>query len=388
VSRKRKVWLVLSLALALFLTWRFTRRLNIFVVDDKFATTLPVEIPAGLTGIRATDCGVCHQEIYQEWKTSIHAQAWLDPYYQVDRAFEGDPPVCDHCHLQLEPQRDYLITGFHDRGRLYPIKTPNPGFDPELQAEGVTCAVCHLREGKIIGPFETDSVVHPVKVDRSFLSGMSPCYICHVVSGERWDTFYRFPPCGTVAEIAARGNPPDCVSCHMPAVTRPVVKGGVPRRGGRHSFQGGHSPVKVESALAVRYQQKDTGGKITFTFELTNVGAYHHLPTGTPDRHLTLELRLLDRLDREIDRRTFKMIRRVLWRPFIMDLWDTRLPYEEPREYTWSFPRDRRPRPAVLEATVRYHLLAESRRRRIGYQNETPIAYPIYRNRIDLKTKS
>jgi hypothetical protein len=268
---------------------------------------------------------------------------------------------------------------------MYPIKKPNPGFDPELQAEGVTCAVCHLREGKIIGLLDTGSAPHPVKVDPDYLSGMSPCHICHVVSGNRWDTFYRFPPCGTVAEIREGGNVPNCVRCHMPAVTRPAADGGAPRQGGGHLFRGGHSPDMVKPAVDVQYRRQDKGEKTTFTFVLTNVGAHHYLPTGTPDRHLTLELRLLDSHDREIDGETFKMIRTILWRPFIVDLWDTRLPYQEPREYTWSFSRDRDPKPAVLDATVRYHLLEESRRRRIGYENETPIAYPIFRERIDLK---
>jgi hypothetical protein len=385
LSRRKRFWLVFLLALAVFLTWRFTRRLNIFAVDDKFAVAFPVEIPDGLGGIRAEDCGFCHEEIYAEWKTSIHAQAWTDPYFQVDRAFEDNPPVCDNCHLQLQPQRDYLVAGFRDRGRLDPIKKPNPGFDPELRDEGVTCAVCHLREGKIVGPFETDLAPHPVEVDPGFLSGMSPCHICHVVSGDRWDTFFRYPPCGTVAEIEEGGKEPDCVGCHLPAVIRPVVEGGEPRPGGRHEFRGGHSPDMVRSALKVRYWRRDDGAKSTFTFELTNVGAYHHLPTGTPDRHLTLEMRLLDGSGREVDRKAFKMIRRVLWRPFIVDLWDTRLPHQKPREYSWSFSRSRRPGATVLDVTVRYHLLEESRRRRIGYENETPIAYPIYHQRIDLK---
>ena len=37
----------------------------------------------------------------------------------------------------------------------------------------------------------------------------------------------------------------------------------------------------------------------------------------------------------------------------------------------------RRP-PSTLEVTVRYHLLDEKRRKRIGYENSEPIAYPVY----------
>jgi hypothetical protein len=38
----------------------------------------------------------------------------------------------------------------------------------------------------------------------------------------------------------------------------------------------------------------------------------------------------------------------------------------------------------AVEAVVRYHLLDEARRKRIGYQNEEPIAYKVFRSRVSL----
>jgi len=35
-----------------------------------------------------------------------------------------------------------------------------------------------------------------------------------------------------------------------------------------------------------------------------------------------------------------------------------------------------------VEAVVRYHLLDETRRRRIGYENQEPIAYEVFRQRL------
>jgi hypothetical protein len=35
-----------------------------------------------------------------------------------------------------------------------------------------------------------------------------------------------------------------------------------------------------------------------------------------------------------------------------------------------------------LDVTVRYHLLDEARRKRIGYENKEPIAYPVYHARV------
>jgi galactose mutarotase-like enzyme len=79
------------------------------------------------------------------------------------------------------------------------------------------------------------------------------------------------------------------------------------------------------------------------------------------------------------------MKRYILWRPFIVDLKDTRLAYGEPRTFEFSFKQDRENPPSTLEVMVRYHLLDERRRRRIGYENKEPIAYPIYIKKITLQ---
>src|SRR3989339_1025749 len=145
---KNKFWLILGLVLllALFLAWRFLRPMNIFEVDDRFALPLKAKLPPGLTSLSAKECGACHQEIYQEWAQSMHAQAWTDPYYQVDLAFDGDQQICLNCHIPLENQQENLVMGFRDAERFDPILQPNPNFDKALQQEGVTCVVCHLQE--------------------------------------------------------------------------------------------------------------------------------------------------------------------------------------------------------------------------------------------------
>ncbi|NOY24785.1 MAG: hypothetical protein GXP62_02840, partial [Oligoflexia bacterium] len=45
----------------------------------------------GTTGNRAKDCGMCHTQIYAEWKTSTHAAAWRDPQFQQE--MHKDPNV-------------------------------------------------------------------------------------------------------------------------------------------------------------------------------------------------------------------------------------------------------------------------------------------------------
>lgn len=411
---------VFVIGLVVFLAWRFVRPMNIFVVDERFERPVDTsQVPPPLKTLRAEECAACHGEFYKEWETTIHSQAWRDPYFQADWKFDGRQQICKNCHTPLDRQQEHRVLGFRDQDKWRPILAPNPRFDPRLQHEGVTCSACHLRAGKIVGVLGLDNAPHPV---RRIRDPNQVCVRCHVVEGGRWDTFFRFPPCGTVAEIQTtpralhetdlavlqstdpsagaaptvvqRGTSGEirvpkrerlgCVQCHMPAVRRPLVAGGPLRPARRHLWRGGHDPAMVGRALKLELADQPTSGGGQIQAILTNVGAAHYLPTGTPDRHLTVTLRLVDREARTIKalRKTLK--RTVMWRPFIVDLWDTRLPRWQPRRFTLRYSAAERARAAAAEMVVRYHLLEEKRRRRIGYRNPTPIAYEVARRRLPL----
>jgi hypothetical protein len=198
--------------------------------------------------------------------------------------------------------------------------------------------------------------------------------------GKRWDAFYAMPPCGTVAEIEKGGHEVDCIGCHMPVVVRPAAAETTAREGTRHQFQGGHAPERVKQALRVEHKLEADELVVT----LTNVGASHYLPTGTPDRHLTLELRLLGLSGQVLSEKVYSMKRYILWRPFIIDLRDTRLPYGQPREFRFSVIKRGSDTPDVVDVTVRYHLLNEAQRKKIGYNNVEPISYPIFHEQVPL----
>ncbi|MHB1240729.1 MAG: hypothetical protein ACYC18_09525, partial [Gammaproteobacteria bacterium] len=76
--------------------------------------------------------------------------------------------------------------------------------------------------------------------------------------------------------------------------------------------------------------------------------------------------------------------RHVLWRTFIVDLWDTRLAFRKPRTYRFGFSMDRTPRPAELEIQVRYHLAPPEYARRVGYHSAEPLGYSLYHRVIRL----
>ena len=393
----RKTIPLLVLLLAVFLAWRFIRPLNIFVVTEAFERPEDTSvIPQPLVGLGARECAACHQDFYDEWRTTIHSQAWTDPYFQTDWQFDDSQQICRNCHTPLDRQQPHVILGFHDKDKWDPIMAPNPDFDPDLQHEGVTCTACHLREGKIVGVQGIQDAPHPVQ---QLNDPYEVCVRCHVVDGDRWDTFFRFPPCGTVAEIQSghsTGKTGEltltdigslgCVQCHMPLVERPLVEGGKIRPVRRHLWRGGHDPAMVKQGLEVLWEEaeKQSADERQFILTITNVGAAHYLPTGTPDRHLTIDLRLVDSEGRVLKKQSHSIKRTVIWRPFIIDLWDTRLPRWQPRRYELSVPANSKQKPAAVEAIVRYHLLDERRRKRIGYKNEDPIAYEVFRKKLSL----
>ena len=76
--------------------------------------------------------------------------------------------------------------------------------------------------------------------------------------------------------------------------------------------------------------------------------------------------------------------RTVMWRPFIVDLRDTRLAPHEPRTFTLTYSAARYPGAKAIEAVVYYHLVDEARRRRIDYRSTEPIDFEIYHKRLPL----
>ena len=145
---------------------------------------------------------------------------------------------------------------------------------------------------------------------------------------------------------------------------------------------------EIRSALRAGLVEESTDSpdRRRVTFTIVNTGAAHYLPTGTPDRHLSVQLRLLDSHWEVVEQEEHLIKRTILWRPFIIDLWDTRLPRWQPHSYHLEV--NRNSKAVAVEVVVRYHLLAESRRKRIGYENTQPIAYEVFRQRRALQPPS
>jgi len=367
----------------------------IFGLRDDIKHAIPHQaVPEGVASLSAEACGVCHREIYDEWKTSIHAQAYDDPLFQAYWRKDKHIWVCLNCHTPLQNQQPEVITDLRGGRINRPVSHPNPAFDPSLQREGITCAACHVRDGVILGPFGDSVAPHPTRYDPRFRS-TEICYTCHAVPSDRFQ-FYNGGPCATFMEFEAgpyKAKGYICQTCHMPEVERPIAEGGPVRKGRRHLWRGGHDPDQVKRALSVSLAadqaELKAGKKATWTLTLTNSGAGHMLPTGDPDRYLQAEFEVVDAAGRVLSSRSLTVKRWILWWPVIYEYDDTRIPPFESRDLAFSYAVPRRDEGLTLHVRVSYHILTERAyqrlQRKYGLTVEVPHVFTLYEEQVPLR---
>ncbi len=392
---KKSILVLLGMALLVYVYYTEIKPVVIFGLRSDYAKAIPYqEVPEGIQSLRAESCGSCHQEIYKEWKSSIHAQAFEDPFFQAYWKKDHNIWVCLNCHTPLENQQPTLIKEI-PRGRVErAVQEPNPHFDPEFQIEAVTCAACHVRDGVVLGPYDDSVAPHPTQYDPAFRT-TQVCYRCHnVISGPA--QFYNVGPCGTYAEYEGRYFMQErgyiCQTCHMPEVDRPVAEGGPIRRGRRHLWRGGHDPEMVKRAVAVQVQadppDPKPGDRVRIALTLINAGAGHKIPTGDPDRHFTVEFLVQDPQGQVVDRQVDTMGRWILWQPVILEVYDNRLLPLASQDYTFTFRLPETPQGMTITARVRYHILTDGQhemlRTKFGLTAHDPYSFTVYEREFPL----
>jgi hypothetical protein len=150
----------------------------------------------------ASDCERCHQEVYREWRESLHARAWRGEAFQ--RASAGArAQECLGCHAAA------------------PLEAAQrPALRDAHREEGVTCVTCHLAPGRdgerltMRGPVSRSSPieVHPVIEGDPVYRSSELCAGCHRGTFSEWQS----------ASAGAAGEAETCQGCHMPAVRRTV----------------------------------------------------------------------------------------------------------------------------------------------------------------------
>jgi hypothetical protein len=371
------VIVALVLAAGAWVYAEFVYQPVIFGLRDDFVHAVPnQQIPEGLTSLSAESCGACHQEIYAEWKISIHSQAHVDPYYQAYWKKDGNIWICQNCHTPLQNQQPLIVSGMKDGKIQRPITAPNPDYDPALQQEGINCAGCHVRDGVIYGPYADSDAPHPTGYDPKYRT-TEICYWCHQVPSGPFQ-FYNGGPCATFFEFedgpyAKRGY--TCQSCHMPAVERPAAEGGPMRDTRRHLWRGGHFPEMIKQALQVRLKAPNgdwqTGDKVDFQLRMTNGGAGHKIPTGDPDRHFTITFEEIGPDGKVIASKKHQIGRWLIWKPIIIELYENRIPPLEHRDYHYKVTA----KPGhTLKVTVKYHIVTKRAKNMLIKKFDLPAA--------------
>ncbi len=278
-------------------------------------TVIAAEHPR-LRDISAAECGECHQQIYQQWKSSMHAQstalsdpihaafynAVIGPADQEGVRKKGKYPVCLQCHAP----------GAAKDGKT--DLTSNP-----LYAEGVSCVSCHsftkfkgtqkpdggLRLGLQAYEYTDDALqgpsgrsIHPqttatgkaapmfkIEGNPDMLKTDAVCMGCH----DQRRNFNKVALCQTGGEVAMAPGTVDCQLCHMPAANGFID----------HSFMGGHNHKMVAKGLAVTMEmtgsETDKVARVSLRNKLP-----HSFPTGAPFRNVYLVVTATDTAGTEV----------------------------------------------------------------------------------------
>jgi hypothetical protein len=241
--------------------------LPVLLAADLFPRGLaPVDAGAGgADKLRAAACAGCHPDVHADWAQSRHGRAWTNAIFQ--REYKDRPlDWCVHCHAPLAEQ-------FAEVKR---------GGGP-LADEGVNCAVCHLREGRIVARSRSPGSPHDTD-GRADFGGPGYCAGCHQFNfpiieadpdgkGPGRVTGYTAHPMQDTFNQHARGLRADmpCAACHQ-------------REPAAHRFPGGHDAGMIAGAIRMdACRDRDA-----LVVDLANTGAGHNVPTGDLHRHLVL----------------------------------------------------------------------------------------------------
>jgi hypothetical protein len=354
MKKTQLIWTVLSILVVAFVSVWAAGIVELFPPPWPNAP-LPPQGPAPADALPLTDslnaesCGKCHQKQYKEWEGSMHSNSFEDPIHQALLKSEG-LEFCSGCHLPMTEQTPVFVS--FDTGA--PVVEPNPDFQPELMSQGVSCAVCHLREWVRHGPphegetEEEASKIHQVKFMEAYEQSEF-CASCHQETLEHipgtplevippgvqvlWDNTYGEWQDwqGSLAEDHEdKGK--QCQNCHMPKE--------------QHTWKGGHSPDMVKRAVDVEVAtDKEAylpGDVASAKISVANVGAGHKFPSGGSggnNRMVTVTASILDEGGNTVDTQQFPPIMRQMKPPpeIFIEVSDNRLLPGEMREFDYSF---------------------------------------------------
>jgi hypothetical protein len=275
-------------------------------------------------------CAGCHEEIYEQWKGSMHSNAWNDPIYLALMRLAGKATkgatdnLCIGCHTPIG-----LTTG---------EATPDGERLSELAKDGVQCEFCHnisavsgignaafvLTPNKYgrplkFGPFEDANSPYHDTTYSELHTKSEICGACHNVT----HPLNRVPMERTYDEWRDSPYPAEgigCQECHMTPGPGFNKNPGMAAIDGKerehiytHYFVGGNTMVTAllgaenharlsremlrgaATLELVSVRNARPGATAAVVLRVHNSGAGHKLPTGFPEgREMWVDFRVTD----------------------------------------------------------------------------------------------
>jgi hypothetical protein len=353
------------------------------------------KVPSGLISLKSEDCGACHRDYYAEWKTSTHAQAWVDQQFQAELKKESSPFMCINCHIPLQNQQEFIVKGLINGDIYKPVKEKNPFFDKELQQEGINCASCHVRDNQIVGPTGSTLAPHKVKKDPIHLSE-TLCISCHNANAVVTPTLACTFQTADEWKAGPFYGKKNCISCHMPETHRTLVEGYPAKKSHFHSFPASgipkHDTLKPAMLKSLEFYASDfkkifkSTDSIKFSLTLKNEHAGHRVPSGDPERFMLIDLQLKDGSGRVIRKNQGRIGEAWEWYPVAKKLSDNNLNPGEKRTYSFKHKPLAKGK-YVLESKVTKHRMTEE----AAEYNKIGSSYPrfitIYDKKYEFEVK-
>lgn len=368
----RLLLLIFILFAILLMLFNWFNRGPLYELNSLTAEFTPVPVlPEGLTSLSAESCGQCHQAIFEEWKTSLHAKAYIDPFYLAYYKMDKYDPSCRVCHTPLEIQMEQLVS-YENKDYLHPQYKKNPAFDKKIRDEGVTCAACHVRNGMVYGPYPASSLQspHSVAYDPEYRSEKL-CLRCHQVTQKKL-SLVSDGICSTGVEFYQshwfkKGY--TCQTCHMESVERPLVPGFKSRKTGQHLWQGAFSKAQLKKAFTFSAQIKDASIWVT----ITNSGAGHKIPTGDPERYIKLSFYWVTVNNQQHLIKQIQFMREMIWKPILIEWTDNRLAPGESASFQFKQPESK----GQLKVVAEYHVMSDWSYQRLQKHYQLITEWPI-----------
>jgi len=285
------------------------------------------EVHTGLeNNMRPEACAQCHQEQFDAWRDSRHAHAYsagmVGQFPGMGHANGND---CLVCHTPLAEQ---LYRDDGDMQATLDTLLANPeGFsrDADLDSKkaklplrhaGVTCAVCHVRQGQRFGPPRrgaSDAIGH---LDGDAHGGFTAtkdfeksqlCASCHqfpqeaAINGKPLEnTLFEWQQ----SKFAQEGV--QCQTCHMPDR--------------KHAFKGIHDVDMVRNGLNFKLEKH--GRSAVFSIRSVHIG--HAFPTYVTPK-IWVKAEAFDRQGNSIKHWQWEIVREVAYDDGWKEKRDTRL---------------------------------------------------------------